>query len=591
MNVPLSAGAIAALLASGTATIVVLLHLLPLRHARRITGSTLIWEAASRARRALSGRWRWWLAVLSSLVIASTLAFLTAYTDEDGHGFVPRKVVLVVDDSPSMAARTRDGSTRWRRAVAIARTIVADAGGEVMIVDTMGQVAGSSFLAGRDALAQLDRLDVVAAGDPYVPDFPEGPDVDVHVVSDGVAAFRIPRQAIVHPVFERADNVAVASVVARVVPGDPLRVDALVQVVNGSLARKSVRIALRGDGGATAADTIAMEPGETVDAVFDVSTFPSGVLAAAAFTPGDAVPSDDIAFTRVPVHGARRVVLVTRGNAALADALASLPAVRLVTVGPGSVAGAGRADVLVFDGVAPTAPPDVPALIIGASGAGWLPAPDGHFDALDLRDAGSHSPRAKEVPWGDARVRHGSAWSPRIRGVRPWLTVGDQAIVVSGDATARWMATGFALGESDLALQPALPVFLGAALAELSEGPPVRSAAVGTVRVELPEAKVRDGAGALVPSRPVPGGTIFLATKPDVYTVRGRGATVIVAAGMADSERANINRSRFAAQTDGGARMRETGWQQKAPLGTIALLAVVVFLLLDWAGHVRRVFR
>ena len=95
-----------ALIVGGTALLVVLLHLLRPRPLIRRVASTLIWRQVAGQRRGRLRHWRWWLSILLSLGIALPLAGLLARPAMRGLGLVERRVVVIVDNSPSMAAKT-----------------------------------------------------------------------------------------------------------------------------------------------------------------------------------------------------------------------------------------------------------------------------------------------------------------------------------------------------------------------------------------------------------------------------------------------------------------------------------------------------
>lgn len=310
-----------------TALLIVLLHLLRPRALRRAVSSTLLWVQVLRQRSKYHAPWRWLLSLLLCLLVGMALALALGRPEGPGSG--QSKVVVVLDNSPSMAARTRDGTSRWHHAVEKAHSLIDSTGVEVMLVDTMGRAPVEGFVHPARALDALGRFQVVSHGAPRAPVLPETGEFDVHVISDGVAAFDVPPDAIVHSVFEQAVNVAITGLQVRPYPADPLRVEAFVQVYNASTQAQRVRLSLRGSEKFSVAQELQMDSGELIDASFDISDFDAGVLAAAALAEGDAFASDDLAFAMVAPHRVRDVVLVTGGNARLEDAIRSLPGVRL----------------------------------------------------------------------------------------------------------------------------------------------------------------------------------------------------------------------------------------------------------------------
>jgi hypothetical protein len=311
------------------------------------------------------------------------------------------------------------------------------------------------------------------------------------------------------------------------------------------------------------------------------------VLAAAAMAPGDALARDDIAYTVVAPHRAKRVVLVTRGNPALADALAALPGVRVEIVEPARYRHGPGADAYVFDGFAPRQPPAAGALLFRPPAADWLPEAGRRQRAVAIDDWDRASPLAASVPWGDLAIRRASPWTRWPDGVEAVVRAGASAVVVSGRAGVPWTAVGFLTGDTDLPLQPGFTVFLGNALARLTGTNPVQSEPLGPIRVALAGAEVRDGQGRRVESRSIPGATIFEAMRPDVYTVLAPGGRVQVAAAVLDPRQAEVNGSRFA-EDSGAATLASV-----LPLErwVLIMLACIVLLLADWAAYTRRLTR
>lgn len=567
--------------------VVVALHLWRPRPRRQVVASTWLWELAARRTGGARSPWRWWLALALALAIAGMLALALSRPGLQGFGDGTRRIVLLVDNGPSMATHTRDGQTRWQHALARAREVILAAPGEVMVLDSAGEGPVAGFADRDTAQTALAQLRIVPVAVTTFPALPRGADIELHVVSDGVAPVAPPADAVIHSVFEPADNVAVIRLTARPSPEDPTRIEALVQVVNASPAPKAVRLTLRGGEGFSVVQTLTMAADERIDATFDVSAFPGGVLAAAAIAPGDALPDDDIAYTVVPVHRAWRVRLVTPGNAALADALASLAGVRVETVTPGRYRPAADVDAYVFDGFAPAQPPPTGALLFRPTVVAWLPAPDRQVATPVLAAADRSGALADGVPWEALGVRRAALWSRLPAGVEPVVRAGDAVVLAAGRAGAPWIAAGFLPSDSDLPLQPAFPVFLARALARLTAGDTVRTEPVGPVRVALAGAEVRNGRGERVESRAVPGAILFDAARPDLYTVSAGSTRMRVAAALLDPRRAEVNRSRLPPSAGSVPATAGPAFER----WTWIVLACVALLLVDWAAFTRRISR
>ena len=213
----------AALLSVLTAGAIIALYSLKLRYRRVSISSSMLWRRVLEEKVSYSLWER--LRKIISIALAVTIALLIGLSIgrpeiESLTGKTPR-IVVVLDTSPSMNARTADGSTRWQHALSKARTLI-DSGGssaEVRIADTSSQTAFSFTTDHAEARAMLNKLSPQGTE----PRFPrvDGRDSIVYFVTDGVALHEVP--AFVQPlsVFEPAPNVAITAFDVRPIPSNP----------------------------------------------------------------------------------------------------------------------------------------------------------------------------------------------------------------------------------------------------------------------------------------------------------------------------------------------------------------------------------
>lgn len=570
-------------LLAAVAVLILLLHLLRPRALRQTISSTVLWAEVIKTHTKFHAPWRWLLSLLLCLFIGLALAL--ALTRPQGVGPAQTRVVVLLDNSPSMAARTRDGETRWTHAVNLARELIASTGADVMLADSMGYAPINGFVRPAQAIAELDRLPAVAYGLVRKLTLPPLTNIEVHVITDGVAEYELPPGARVHSVFEPADNVAVTGLQTRAFPTDPLRVQAFVQVYNASPVPKRVRLSLRGGDRFSLAQDLQMNAGELIDAAFEITDFPQGVLAAAVTSRDDAYALDDIAFALVAPHRVRNIVLVSEGDQRLADSIRSLPGVRLTSIRPNAYNAAKLADAYVFDSFAPSQAPSRGALLFRPPAVAWLPGERQEVRAPAVTDWQRGQALLDGVDWRSLRVGRASLLVDAHAQVDEMVRTSNGALIAAGSASARWVVAGFAPRDSNLPLQPDFPVFLGNALNWLTESEPDVSASLGAIRIPLANAKVTDGNGAVVASRAIPGATMFDAVQPDVYTARADGRRIRIVANVLDPRDADINVSRFS--TKSGGAIRVTGRSRIEPWFALAALAFI-FLLVEWVAYVRR---
>jgi hypothetical protein len=581
----LSPAAAYALLAA-VALAVVLLYLLRPPPPRRVVASLLLWARVRGDRKRPAARWL----MLLLLALGAALAIALALTRPEVPTIAAsaQRLTLILDNSPSMAARTHDGRSRWEHAVEEARALLKEssAAREVLLIDTAGLLPASGFVDRDSAAAALAQLRVATWGNAHVLLAPQVPGAQVHFFTDGVAEVEAPEGAIVHSLFEAADNVAVTAFEARPLSGDPTHYEALVQVLNASPGDQRVRLLITGGDRFSIAQDLHLRAGEAVNATFDVSDFEGGVLAAAVVCRSDAFALDDIAYAVIPAHRAKRVLLATSGNPPLEDALRSLPGVRLTVVTLDGYARAGERDAVVFDRFAPDEPPAAGALLLLPPARKWLA---GHSIALaSPRITGwtEAHPAIGGIAWANLRVTRASVEGAAKNGPEALVVAAGSAsgaLVSAGESRARWLKLGFSLQDSNFALQADFPVFLGNALNWLTEPIPVLMRGLGSIEVPLRGAQVRDGSGKPVVASATAQGVVFEAPRVDVYTLTVPGTQILVVANVPDPRYALINRTRLnraAARVEGQASTRF--WNAEPWM--LLLLLAGTLLLVEWAA-------
>jgi hypothetical protein len=584
-------------LLAGVALVILLLHLFKPSPRRLVIPSVLLWARIGRGRKRPPARRL--LSLLLALGAGLSLALALARPEIAAFGASGQPLALVLDNSPSMAALMSDGRTRWEHATGQARALLAQssAATEVTLLDTLGRLGVQTFTERDAAIAALERMPAAAWGQARMPraSLPAG--ARVHLFTDGVAQMAAPQSAVVHPVFEAADNVAVTAFEARPLAQDPTRYEAMVQVLNGSPGERRVRLLITGGGGFSITQDLDLRAGETVNATFDVSDFEGGVLGAAAVCETDAFALDDLAYAVIPAHRPKRVLLVTTGNPQLEDALRHVPGTHLSVVTPARYPGAGRHDALVLDRFAPAEPPAAGALLLAPPARAWLTGPSTVLTGPRVTDWDENHAVAGGIAWRNLRLTR-AAVAPATTTSETLVVARGRAsgaLVSAGEARARWVKVGFALQDSNFALQPDFPVFLGNALNWVTESTPVLVRGLGTVEVPLRGAQVRDGSGKPVAVSPTDRGVVFEAPRADVYTVSAPvlgeqvlGRQVLVAANVADPDYALINRTRLAEAAAAPVAESSSAGLWNMELWMLLLLLAGALLLIDWAALTRR---
>lgn len=559
-----------------------------------VVPSMLLWHRLLGSHRRSAVHWRWLLSLLLALGIALSIALALTRPEFPGLGAPSKRIVIILDNSPSMAARTRDGESRWQHAISHARSIAiaAGAGSQLMVADTMGFAEVSGFVAKEAAIAILSRLPAASFGTPRMPPLLlEGGAAEVHVFTDGVALTDLPENAIVHSMFEQADNVAVTAFEARPLSQDPTRYQAFVQVFNASPQKKQVKLTVRGGEKFELVRELAIPADGTAEETFDVTGFEQGLLRAEVAAQADSFDADDVAYSMVGMHRPRRVLLVTPGDTTLEDAIRSLPGVELATSTPSAYGASPAFDSYIFDRFAPTEPPPAGALLFRAPATSWLAATQNIIRNPVITHWDESHPLTAGVSWNSLRLRRAIVTDAVAGafGIVSAKGVIEGDLVSASDGAARWIHVGFALGDSNFQLHPGFVVFLGNALHWLTSESGSLTRDLGTVEVPLTDAAVSDQDGNPVVATRTVAGTSFQATRPGVYTVTGAGRRLQVICNVLDPNYAQINRSRLGSQEADRvhADSSSNGWPIEPWIVLLVLGAAL--LVADWATFSRRI--
>ena len=463
--------------------IIVAFYMLRLRRRDVPVGSTFLWQQLVRDVEANAPwqrlRFSWLLLVqllIAALAVAAAVRpFTVAVSDLAG------SVVLIVDTSASMGAETHD-EDRMALARARARDVVArlpDGGrvtvvaaadtAEVLVSETDDRDAAVAAIDGiRASPRPGDLTDAFALASALAARESEA---TVVVVTDagggGLPELGIGAPVLVERVGETDANQSIAALSA-VRRAGGAQLDVFVAVANPSAGDVTRRLEILADGKLVDARDLAVGAGERTEAI--IGSVPATARVVEATLAGeDALAADDRAFAIVPSETVTRALVVGAGNPYLENALALLPRLELFAVGEGGyLETIGEAEeegqpygLVIFDGVSPEAPPDVPALYVDPPEDGPYGTIDGRIEVPRLERPDPDHPLLRFVDLTTVHVG-------RARNVEP---VDALRAVVATPAGAPLIAVGdveggriglitFDLRESDLPLQVAFPLLM-----------------------------------------------------------------------------------------------------------------------------------
>lgn len=588
----LGAAAMAALLL-GTLGLVVFLYWLKPPPSRVVVPSMVIWARVLKERKRRSDFWRWLVSLLLALTVGLAIAAAVGRPEVAALTGRARRVVVILDNAPTMGARTASGATRWEIARERARAILHEggAGSEYLVADTAGQLPRTELGSRRTALERLEELTLshsetsIAAGVEGLPSSDRP--TDVYFVTDGVLARDFPAGAHVVSVFEPVDNVGITAFDLRPVPAEATRYEAFLELANHSAEPKRVLLQVEGAAGVSTERQITLRPEQTLGQTLDLETFPTGPVRALIDAPGDGYDLDNVAYAFLGSLRRVRAVLVTPGNVYLEKALGLDPRIALEVVPPERATEPERPDLYVFDRFAPPEPPSVPSLLFDPPREPWLAPPTGRLlEGLALAGTESDHPLMQHVSLSDVVVEHAVAVDAAGRDVVVGTTL--EPIVVVDEAPVRFVQVSFDLAASNLPLQPAFPVFLSNAVSWLT-GTDVVRASLGTVAVPVASGGVTDLQGNEVRSRASGARTSFAPEAPGLYSVRGRGRQVVVSANLLSPKISAVNDSVL-----GGSEAPPgtvSAGELPSSLGDLWLLLLAlafVLALVEWWTYHRR---
>ena len=587
----------AMLLLAGVAVLVIGLYLLRPLPRRLVISSSLIWRRVLKERKRKPERLRWWLSLLLALALALSIAAAITRPEIAAVGGRAEEVVLVVDNSATMGARSPDGRTRLERALERARATIEarGAGSRFLVADTMRQISAPTFQDRRVALTMLERIKPDSGRQPRFPDvaLPHGTGAagQALFITDGVSGVEPPRNVQTISAFQPVDNVGIIAFDVRPVPGNPRRYEAFVEVLNASAGNKRVELRVAGTGAKVITKTLQLPGRSSANEVLDVSAFDSGPLRATVDTDYDGFALDDTAFAFLPAKHTVRVGLVTRGSPQLQRAFELLPRVQLVVLSPEHFGTARGLDAVVFDRYAPPDAPHLPALLIRPPRTNWLPRQVGEVADIGIARWDPAHPLLRHLNLRDITVESAELLKSDVigQGVRV-LAVGprDQPLILTREAGVRWIEVAFALEQSNFAQQASFPMFLANSIEWLTNESVALSRELGVVSVPLANAKVVNLEGREAKAQWTHDATLFEAPQPGFFIASSGDQRVRVAVNLLDPRTSALNESPLPLQPQDrelvqpGARIAIDPWM-------LLLLIAVGLLTIEWLTYNRRV--
>ena len=562
-----------------------------------------LWE---RIRRAVS--------LVLTVIIALALALAAARPARSAAGanVGAGRLLVILDASWSMQARTRSGETRWERAVAEARRLFSAASGSEFALATTadGLVEGPTTDVALVETA-LDRLRPGGERSAWPQLARTGA---IHFLTDGAIPRALDPRVVVHSVFEAAPNVGVTALTVRPSLSPANAADAYLEIANFAPAAQRVHVTLLRGGAAVFDHQLDMGVNEVMRQVVPLPRGADQSLRARVDARHNALDADDEAAAWVDRARPLTVTVVGERTQWLRTAFERDPDVQATFVVPADyhepASSGSRPDVVIFDRWAPAEAPRGPVLLFAPSAATrWL-APSAGDAVPGLPRSGEERRPRWEIPGTHPVVQGVDPFtlsiersriysSPTLRPVAR-SAAGSPLVSVSESPDSRLVVVSFGPDDSNLTAAPGFPVLLGNALEWLARPNVVASTTErangsgvsghvyrpGLVAFEGVIVKVTGPRDTTIPLMQVSDRNMALLREPGLYTVQGGGAHSTLAVNVGNPQLSNLTRT--APFGSAQARAVTAGSSQRA-WWLYCALAAFALAMLEWFTWQRRI--
>lgn len=458
---------------------IILLYMLKLRRKQVQVSSTFLWEQLLREQQA-NAPWQKLkrnLLLILQLLILAALIFALARPALQIPTVASGSVIVLLDASASMNA-TDVSPSRFDAAKDSVTTIINGLNPAssltLILVGETPEILAASESDKALLKAALNKSKVTQGSADWQAAFAlaagatrsDAVESTILIVSDGglpeSGLPALPGEVQFLPVGSSSDNVAISALALRPTESTP---QLFAQVTNYSDAAKTVLLSFYFEGElftarqltltAQASESITLDDMENTAGVYKAQI--SNLQSDASL---DSLPLDDTAFAVYQSNASRRVLLVSKGNLFLEQALASLPdiqAFRALPATDGSIQiSSDPFDLYVFDGILPAQIPTGNLLFINVPSNPYFTV-TGTMEQINGGEV-LESPLTRYLDWSNVHILKAQqietpGWA------EPLVEVEGNPLVFAGQTNGQRIASiNFDLRESDLPLQIAFPI-------------------------------------------------------------------------------------------------------------------------------------
>ena len=263
-------------------------------------------------------------------------------------------------------------------------------------------------------------------------------------------------------------NVAITEFSVRRYPLDKSRYEVMLEVTNTGDQTEDVELTLLGDGLPVDLTKLRLQAGERLPRFYpNLSGASRKLEATIAPLDGkpDDLPADDRAYALLPERRRAKILVVSRGNTYLEAALLLDEYLDVTQIVPADYAkrfpgGPNGFDTVIFDGATPAEMPRANAIYLDPRGPGSPVKVEGELKQPGFDHIDRQHPIVRFLALDDVNISRGH----KLVGEPGDKIVGASdagAILVAGTRdTHKFVAVGFDVKDSDLALRVAWPLFL-----------------------------------------------------------------------------------------------------------------------------------
>lgn len=359
--------------------VLVTLYLLDRSRRRQVVATLRFWKSADTAqtmkqKRRIQQPWSLLLQIISTALLLLAIAQLT-WGDRTAR---IRDHVLILDTSAWMGARTNRGTLMDdARAAALAYVSKLPSSDRVMIIradalatpitpfDSNRRVLERVVVESKPQSAALNLDQAVEFAARVQRLHSQHPGEIVYVgagrIPSGETLAAIPNNLRVLPIAAPVENVGLRNIGLRRADAESWQV--FISTKNYGSQPRTTQLAVHFGGAPIGSRTLTLKPGDLQETSFTFRTRAAGWLEARLLS-SDSFPEDDRAMLEVPAQRTLNIAVYSDEPDLLKPVLLASPNVTATFRAPAAYNPSVKADAVVFDRMAPAAPPSVPSIWI-----------------------------------------------------------------------------------------------------------------------------------------------------------------------------------------------------------------------------------